>query len=1726
MKTKLSLEPESTAPLQDCVEPSVEPNLPLAAETAGGPLFQSYIDHFESAAAQHPDSCALSSAGQWITYRQLDRLAESYLPQLLKAGCGAEDLVAVYMDRSPELVAAMLALMKSAAAFLPLDPQFPTERLKEIIKRSKAKAVLTRPEHAPLFQSCGIEAICIKPCTGPPEQAGLRDRALRRDPLGLAYVIYTSGSTGIPKGVAVCQDSFYRYLRWALGFYSLNPEGISIVHTSIGFDLTLTSLFCPLIAGLRVVLAAEKEGFDGVVRILDEGLESVSLLKLTPSHLGLLPEAREMEEARWDCDVLIVGGEKLTPRHVRYWEGHCRNSRIFNEYGPTEATVGCCVAPVSLSDPAPGGALPIGKAIEGVRLQVFEPSSKPLEESQEGELFVGGPGLARGYRNEPGLTAQRFIPDPGQDGGRLYATGDWVGRTPDGQQLVFVGRKDRQRKIGGVRVELGEIEAAFRKFPGLLDAAVATIPEQDGQEIPIGFLCVADPQKAHVELSQLMSFLEDRLHHAVVPKELYLVERLPLALSGKTDYPRLVRERRGLRRIRDSFLPPRNPIEELLASLWRAVLDHDEEIGIDDSFFALDGNSMKSIQFIYEAERRGLSLTTRDLFELQTIRRLAQLLANADPDRQRPNKAPSGPFCQIGSEDRERLPQGIVDAYPLAMLQAGTLFESDNRIGSGTYHNVNSYHVELALDIPLLGKSIESIVGRHPILRTCYDYVNYSRPLQLVREHVEIPLYVEDISHLSEDEQESLVASFIQSESRNAFDWTKPPLLRFFVHVRGEGRLQFTLSKHHSILDGWSAATLVAEIVKNYFALLKGQPAPFQHPVATTYGDFVALEQQAIRSPEFKRFWRETLKDAPFHALRSWGGAKPDRDCSHSSIITRSVPIPLELGVRLKQVAKSAHAPLKSLLLAVHLRILAQATGARRLVTGVVSHGRPETADADKAIGLFINTIPFHLEIEERSSWLDLVSRVFEEERRVFPYQRYPMARIKKDLGWDRLFDSIFYYTNFHVYRDFRRSEDLKFIDSDGFEETEIPLTVAFHLHPLSAEISLDIHFHVDHFSLPQVDNIVAYARQSLERIAGFPQERALALPSLSQADAAALVCAADPAAPIPEETSVFDLFQQAALRRPDHLALVAGERRLTYAAMDRRSAQLADALSGLGISGERIVGICLRRTSDAIVAMLSVNRAAGCFTVLDPSWPEARLQEVLAQLDPALILCDPQTAPLLQRWPYPTLDLTAPLPAQAAGRGAPRRPSPDELAYVVFTSGSTGQPKGVMVSNGALLRSTRTRLSYYPQRYERFLLLSRLTFDSSLAGLWGTLCGGGALHLIEEDGILDAGQAAELIRDEAITHFLAIPSLYRVLLSRLSASDCPALRTVITAGEELTADLAGAHVGSLGEMPLVNEYGPSEATVWATAAKVAPHAARKEDGVTIGGALDHVETQVLDSGMRPVSLGVAGELYIGGAALARGYFAAPAATASRFLPNPNAQQDRGSTLYRTGDRVRYYPDGRLQFLGRWDNQLKVRGFRIEPEEVERAFRDCFAGCQALVSLREDSPGQKRICLYYEAPDPHSAPSDAREVRSNLSQRLPGYTLPDEVFRVERLPRLPNGKLDRAARPKLLVTPGQPCNGDDDPPSSELERTLADLWREALDLPRIGVSQSFFEIGGDSLLANQVVLRAERVFGAKLLLKEFYQIPTIAAHAQLLKRRGDETGVDFERIASIWNRIE
>ncbi len=986
---------------------------------------------FEEQARRAPDALAVVHAGCAWTYGELDARANRLARWMCAAGLGPGSFVGLCLQRSPELVAAVLGTLKAGAAYVPLDPGAPAERLAWMAEDAGLSLLLTRESLLPLLSGEDGEA--------PPPVA---------DPADLAYVIYTSGSTGRPKGVMIAHRGLVNYLLWARQTYGAGEGAGAPVHSAIGFDLTVTSLLVPLAAGTAVTLVDEGRAVEALAGAL-RGTGGFSLVKLTPAHLDVLNAVLAEGELAGRARVLVIGGEALRGESVAPWREHAADTRLINEYGPTEATVGCCVHQVVPDDPQ-AGAVAIGHAIANTRLHVVGRGMRRVPLGAPGELWIGGDGLARGYLGRPELTAERFVPDPfaeeaGRAGERLYRTGDLVRRGRD-SGLEFLGRVDGQLKIRGFRIEPGEIEAVLAAHPKVRECVVLARETQHGKQL---VACVVPRSPAgRPAAAELRRQLEERLPDYMVPSFFAVLESLPLTPNGKVDRRALLAS--GLPEHEETpYAPPRTLVEEVLAEIWMELLGM-SRVGIDDPFFSLGGDSIRSLQVIALARKRGLAMTLQDLFQRPTIRRLAQVvrLDGVAPEAE----SVLAPFALIAAEDRERLDAAIEDAYPLARLQAGMLFHSELAPASAIYHDLHSFHLRAPLEPGRMREALRQVSLLHPMLRTSFDLGDFREPLQLVHAGVTVPLEVYAPLRGGPDEQAELLSEWLAEERRRGFDWTRPPLVAFHVHPRGEESFQITLSFHHAVLDGWSAATLLTDLFRRYALLLRGEQPPSNSPPEVAYRDFVALERAARASPEARSFWGRMLD-----------GAEPARlprlaPAAGRTAAVREIHRPIDpaLSDAAHRMARRAEVPLKSLLLALHVKVAGLLGGTRDVLTGLVSHGRPEHPDSERILGLFLNTLPFRIELHA-GSWRDLAREVFDLERRMLPFRRFPFADMRAPGGGRPGPEIVYSYLHFHVYQATMDVHGTEVLGRYGYEETNFPLVVNLSLDPFSQQLRLDL---------------------------------------------------------------------------------------------------------------------------------------------------------------------------------------------------------------------------------------------------------------------------------------------------------------------------------------------------------------------------------------------------------------------------------------------------------------------------------------------------------------------------------------------------------------------------------------------------------------------------------------------------------------------------------------------
>ena len=1673
------------------------------ARTFGEELLVSEL--FAEQARLTPDATALVCGDLRLTFAELEARSNRLAHTLSDLGVGADSLVGVCLERSPErpeVVEGLLGVLKAGGAYVPLDPSYPADRLAFMIADSGISVLLTEEcllHRLPAPDGSPRTVLCLD--AGREEMRRRSDEALprRAAPGHLAYVIYTSGSTGRPKGVMISHGALANYLLWAREAYRASEGRGAPVHSPLGFDLTVTSLFVPLIAGGTVVLLPEGQRVGALATALREPRD-FSLVKITPAHLEVLRHLLSPEECAGRTRALVIGGDALWAENLAFWREHAPATRLINEYGPTETTVGCSVYEVKPEDGA-AGPVPIGRPIANTRLYLLNPGFQPVPSGVAGELWIGGSGLARGYLGRPDLTAERFVPDPfspedgGVPGARLYRTGDLVRRRPDGD-LEFLGRIDDQVKIRGFRIEPAEIEVALTAHPQVAEAVVAARDAEEGKRLVAYFVpwegCAPSAADLH-------AFASERLPEPMVPAVFVALPALPLTPNGKIDR-RALPEPDAAESAATAYTPPRTLVEDLLAGIWAHVLGVDR-VGIDHPFFSLGGDSIRSLQVVSLASERGLKLTLEDLFQQPTIRSLAR---RARWKEEGEGEATSEPFSLVSASERERLPRSVVDAYPLARLQAGMLFHSEYSAGSAIYHDLHSFRLRGRYDGELLKAALQRVVHRHPVLRTSFDLSG--EPLQLVHEQVPAPVTIEDLRHLGEEERGRAVALWLDRERHRGFDYSRPPLLRFHLHRLGEDSFQFTLSFHHAVLDGWSAASLLTELFRLYTSLLEGSASVEEAPVPVSFRDFVRLERSALASPQTRELWQRHLADAEPGRLPRW--PVPPTASPRAHDLSHAVPAGVAEG--LWALARSLSVPLKSVLLAAHLRVVSFVSGQEDVVTGFVSNGRPEHVDSDQVLGLFLNTLPLRVRLGGET-WSELAQAAFDLEREILPHRRYPLADLQSERGGQPLFETVFNFLHYHVYEVLRDVSSVEVLERYGYEETNFPLGTTFQLELGGLGIYLQLNYSDSQISREQVEAIRDIYLRALEAMAADPGRPHREASLLSPEEERQLLAWGDGGPAAGGERPVHESFEERAGETPEAVALFAGEHRLTYGELNRQANRLAHSLQSLGVGASELVGLFLARTPRLVSSILGVWKAGGAYLPLDPSHPAERLAWVLEDSGARALVTERSLLPTLSSWAG-GLSVLCLEDLEASGPEENLQPvcGPGSLAYILYTSGSTGRPKGVLVEHGNLadvLAASRREHGW--SSGDVMPLLAPFTFDISLFELMSPLLAGGSAVLFELQPALDLGRLVDSV--ESFTQLHAVPALMRQIVAAVKARDVlpgtfSGLRTLFVGGDAVPADLLAElrEVFPAAEIRIL--YGPTEGTIICTSHRVPSE--EREPRPLLGQPLAGVELRLCDSRGDRVPVGTPGEIWLGGAGVTRGYLGQPQKTLESY---PIVG---GRRFYRTGDLARYLPDGALEFLGRVDDQVKIRGFRIELGEVEAALTAHPAVAEAVVAARAEAaapgsrPGDKRLVAYIL---PRGEEPSADELRAFLRSRLPDYMVPSAFVSLSALPLSPNGKVDR----KALPAPRPAETGEEAAlPRTRAEEVLARLWAEALRLERVGIHDDFFSLGGDSILSLQITTRAQRE-GIVITPRLLFEHPTVAglaAHANTVPTAVAEQG--------------
>ncbi|QRK08658.1 non-ribosomal peptide synthase/polyketide synthase [Archangium violaceum] len=1634
------------------------------------------VSLFEAQVERTPEALAVVAPDGSLTFRELAEQASRLAAHLVAAGARPESIVGLCLERSLESVVAPLAILMSGAACLPLEASHPAARRASLLRQSGALLVISRPA---LFSGVELEVPLLSPDVRA-QDVRVQEAVLSAPPPraradNLAYLLYTSGSTGEPKGVGLSHLNLVHAFASFDEHYATRPGDCWSASTSPSFDVHLEELFFCLTRGARLLL--RDVGPLGLARdIVRHGITHVPI---TPSSLSTALEEPGALEAFRSLSVLILGGEALPPQLVQQLA--LSRTRLLNMYGPTETTLGIISERILLGQP-----IRLGKPLARSRAYVLDALGQPVPLGVPGELYIGGLGLGRGYHGRPDLTAERFVPDPfsGTPGARLYRTGDRVRWNPDGS-LSFLGRSDFQVKVRGVRIELEEVEAALLRQSGVRQASVIT--RGSGRDMRLEAFLVLENDSA---LASLRQSLARALPEAMVPSRFHALSSLPFTSSGKVD-------RKALAALAVDSGPtvmegeaPRGHMEELLAQLFCQVLGV-ESVRREDNFFHLGGHSLSATRLVARVRQAfGVELPLTAFFSSPTVARLAHELSLLQGHGSIELPAPTA------------LPEGAPPV--LSPAQERLWFIQQLQPDSSAYHMPEAVELSGPLDSLALEQALRSLLARHPVLRLAVPSVDGTPAPRL------LPLPEQVLHHESADalsgEPESL-NRWLREKALEPFSMESGPLYRFRLLRLGSERHVLLLVFHHLLVDGLSLDILMRELGQAYSAFRQHRE-PSLPPVRLDNSSVALwLRSQPVLSREQSQldFWKHQLSDAP--ALLQLPTDKPRPSVlSHQGGFSGFHPLPSALSQSLLAFCRQHQATPFMVLYSAFAALLHRYSGQDDFCVGTPVSGRTHPSSED-VVGLLLNTVVLRSRLQPDASFSSLVSDVRASSLEAFAHQDVPFERLVSALGVERntshtpLFQVVFNLNRVeHALADALPGLHARPLQPDALGS---PFELSFVVTESDQGYTLACRYSTELFEAGTIHRMLGHYQQLLAHALRVPDTRIDALSLLTDAERHRLLVEWNEThVGSSADACLHTLIEAQVARAPDVAAVRLGDEVLTYGELNRRANQLAHHLRRLGVGPEVRVGLGLERSVEMVVGVLGILKAGGAYVPLDPSAPKERLAFMLRDSRaPVLVtrrnLADSLSAPGVRML---CLDTHAPELALEPESNPLPLSGPEHLAYVIYTSGSTGMPKGVMIQHRSvvnLLAALEAAVYAGTQAPLRVSLNAPLSFDASVKQLI-QLAHGHTLCIVPEEARGDVSAMLSCIERYRLDVLDCSPAHLRLLLDEgLGARPESSPRRVLVGGEALSAS-TWAVLAHHPHITFFNVYGPTECTVDTTACA----ASSRPEGPSIGRPLRDVRVYVLDRNLHPVPVGVPGELFVGGAGLGRGYQERPDLTAEKFIPDPFSSTP-GARLYRTGDRVRYLPDGHLEYLERIDFQVKVRGFRIELGEVEAVLGQHPAVSEASVVVHEASPGDKRLVAFVVL---GGAPVPEDELRAWLRKSLPEYMVPAALVPLERMPLSRHGKVDRKALAVLAANVGSAAT-DGESPRGPVEELLAQLFCQVLGVETVRREDDFFHLGGHSLTATRLVARVRQAFGVELPLVALFTSPTVAGLARELSSR-------------------
>ncbi|GCF09960.1 non-ribosomal peptide synthetase/type I polyketide synthase [Dictyobacter arantiisoli] len=1639
-------------------------------------------DMFAAQVTRTPDAVALVWEGNVWTYAALNRAANRVASRLRALGVGPGKLVGICLERSAELVVALLGVLKSGGAYVPLDPAYPQERLTYMLRNSQATALLIREEFVDRF-ALNDTLACVELPLPADEESEEEELSVKMDGEALAYVIYTSGSTGTPKGVMISHRAMRNCFLSMAQQPGMTAADSVLAVTSFSFDIAALELLLPLMVGASTVIASREDAMDAFALLHLIETTQTSFMQATPATWRLLLNAGWQSRSMLK---ILCGGEAL-PLELAQQLGH-RSDSVWNMYGPTETTIWSTISQIC----AENASISIGHPIANTQVYVLDPQGIEVPVGVAGELFIGGDGVAHGYWQLPVLTAERFVPDPftDQPGARLYRTGDLVRRTADGA-LIYLNRLDFQVKVRGHRIELGEIETRLVQHPLLSECVVVVKEEREGDARLVAYII---PQTdAIVDARELRSFMQQSLPEYMIPAYFVPLERWPLTPNGKIDRKALPTPDFSDARV-DFSSTPTTIIEEILLDVWAKVLQRAVP-GTDASFFDLGGHSLLATQLLAQVrELFSLEVPLRSVFEAPTVAAFAALLDGLLRQGQDQHLSPLVPV--------KREPY-----LPASFAQQRLWFLEQLVPDTAAYHIPLAVRMRGPLNILALEQSIGELIRRHESLRTAFTMQD-GQVKQSIHPFTAFSLPVLSLRTENAGERERELQALISAEILKLFDLTHPPLLRATLFSVHEEEHVLLVTMHHIISDGPSYNIFIDELMLYYASFARGDvPGIVQLPLQ--YADFVSWQNQWLSDERLDvqlTYWKQKLSksvalelptDHPRPATQTFNGA--------DIVFT----LPPSLTASLQALSRSEGVTLFMTLLATFQMLLATYTGQDDITVGTPVTNRNRT-ELEGLIGFFVNTLVLRTDLSHNPGFIELLARVRETCLEAYTHQDLPFEQIvdaiqpERDLSRSPIFQVMFMLQHAPDMDSFADLADLQLsLFPVGSQTSKFDLTLD--LTVVGQTVHGRLEYATDLFDVQTMERLIGHWQTLLASVVANPNAPIASLPLLTAAEYQLCIEEWNATQSVyPAELCLHQLVEAQVERTPHQPAAIFEEEQLSYHELNQRANQLAHYLQTVGVGPEIRVGIYMEPSLEMLIAVLAVLKAGGGYIPLDRAYPSERIAFLLKDAGIALLLVQQRHADTVVSENQSTriipLDTLYSVLDQQPVDNPVSRVCPDNLAYILYTSGSTGIPKGVMISHKGLVNYLHwARQRYAVAEGSGAPVHSSLTFDLTVTSLFSPLISGRTTVLLPfERGVESLNAAFHKYHDFSL---VKITPAHLALLSQQPdlRQYASSTRLFVIGGEQLLADKLAVWQELAPETKFINEYGPTETVVGCCIYQV-PNAPRESGPVPIGRPIANTQIYLLNRYLQPVPPGIPGEIYIGGFGLARGYLNRPELTAERFIPNPFSAQ-AGSRLYRTGDLARYRPDGNLEFLGRNDHQVKVRGFRIELGEIEAVLSQHPDIRECAVLVQEDKPEVKRLVAYIVPRQMDMALSQTR-LRDYIQQYLPDYMTPALFVQLERLPLSSNGKLDRDALP----VPGEMKHEEGTTfvePRTPAEQILARIWTEVLGIDRVSITDNFFALGGDSLLSMQIIARAAQA-NLRLTPRQIFQQQTIEALAAVV----------------------